>query len=318
MSNGNKNLLNTNPEKRDIIEEKRVRKNVRAKKRRDQEIKRKRNLKLAIFCSIFSIIVILGAAYIIVHCISNKESLRDAGIAAFNEGGYTEAISDFESSIAEKQWFSKKMDQDTRLYLAACYMRIDDYEKALEIYKNVRDNSPSVISKDELERHMNLATALNEVKGGNVNELYINSLKDEYDRGNTSVALYLGTCYEIQGDYENMVKYYDIYSDAYGINTYIAYQESSYYLSQNDNETAQSIVNKGMNASDDLYMDLVLYNDIVLTERQLDYSGALEKATALIEKYPNNETYKKEYDFLYSRVNIDPNPVHTEGDADEN
>ena len=315
MSN-NKNFLSTNPEKRDIIEEKRVRKNVRAKNRRDQEIKRKRNLKLAVFCTIFSIIVILGAAYIIVHCISNKENLRDAGIAAFNEGGYTEAISDFESSLAEQQWFSSKMDQDTRLYLAACYMRIDDYEKANEIYKEVRDNKPTVMKKDELDKHMNLAIALNEVKSGSVNEIYINSLKEEYDKGNTSVSLYLGTCYEILGDYENMIKYYDIYTDAYGMNTYIAYQESSYYLSQNDNETAQSIVNMGINATDDLYIDLVLYNDIILTERQLDYAGALEKATALIEKYPNNETYKREYDFLNSRVNIDPNPVHTEGDAD--
>lgn len=315
MSN-NKNLLSTNPEKRDIIEEKRVRKNVRAKNRRDQEIKRKRNLKLAVFCTIFSIIVILGAAYIIVHCISNKENLRDAGIAAFNEGGYTEAISDFEASLAEQQWFSSKMDQDTRLYLAACYMRIDDYEKANEIYKEVRDNKPTVMKKDELDKHMNLAIALNEVKSGSVNEIYINSLKEEYDKGNTSVSLYLGTCYEILGDYENMIKYYDIYTDAYGMNTYIAYQESSYYLSQNDNETAQSIVNMGINATDDLYIDLVLYNDIILTERQLDYAGALKKATALIEKYPNNETYKREYDFLNSRVNIDPNPVHTEGDAD--
>ncbi len=306
----NRNKLKTDPEKRDLIEEKRVRKGVRAKNRRDLEIKRKRNLKLAIFCSIFSIIVIIGAAYIIVHCISNKESLRDAGIAAFNEGGYTEAISDFESSLAEKQWFSKKMDEDTRLYLAACYMRIDDYEKAFEVYKNIRDNRPSVIKKEDLERYMDLATALNEVKKGSVNEIYINNLKTEYERGNTSVSLYLGTCYEIQGDYENMINYYDIYSDTYGMNTYIAYQESSYYLSVGNDEMAQSIVNKGLNASDDLYMDLVLYNDIVLTERQLDYAGALSKAEALTNNYPNNETYKKEYDFLYSRVNVDSNPVH--------
>ena len=43
---------------------------------------------------------------------------------------------------------------------------------------------------------------------------------------------------------------------------------------------------------------------------------ATRKAESLVNKYPNEESYQKEYDFLYSRVNIDSNAVHTEGDAD--
>ena len=53
-----------------------------------------------------------------------------------------------------------------------------------------------------------------------------------------------------------------------------------------------------------------MYNSIVLSEQKLDYETALEKATELIEEYPNNETYQKEYDFLYSRINVNTEPVH--------
>ena len=86
---------------RETVEKNKIKKNIRDTKAQGRKAKRKRNLKLAIFCTIFSIIVILGSAYVIVHCISNKESLRDAGIAAFKEGNYSEAISDFDASLNE-------------------------------------------------------------------------------------------------------------------------------------------------------------------------------------------------------------------------
>ena len=62
--------------------------------------------------------------------------------------------------------------------------------------------------------------------------------------------------------------------------------------------------------------DKVQFNDCIVSEKQKDFEGALGKVQSLVEKYPNDETYKREYDFLNSRININPEPVHTEGDAD--
>ncbi|SEQ56260.1 TPR repeat-containing protein [Lachnospiraceae bacterium NE2001] len=301
-------------DKRDEIEEKRIKRDINQRREREAQKKKKRNLKLAILCSIFSIIVILGAAFIILHCISDKEELRDNGIAAFNEGKYDEAINNFTASLEQDQWFSDNMDDDTRLYLAACYMRTDSYEEAVGVYEKLRERKLSNISDETLSDMIALANALNDTKNGNILDNNLNKLTDEYDRGNKSIALYLGSYYEQKQDYENMEKYYNDYIANFGVNTYIAYQLSAYYLRQGKLEDAISMVNKGLSAEDDLYKDKVLYNDIIISEKQLDYESALGKAEKLYKDYPNNETYKKEYDFLYSRVNIDTEPVHTEDD----
>lgn len=301
-------------DRRQEIEEKRIKKSIQDRKEREKQIKKKRSMKLAILCSFFSIIVILGAAFIIIHSISDKEELRDHGIAAFNEGNYTEAINDFTASLEQDQWFSNKMDDDTRLYLAASYMRTDSYEDAVLVYEKLKERNFSSISSDSLDDMINLANALNETKNGSALESNYNRLIDEYNRGNKSIALYLGSYYEQKKDYKNMELYYNVYITNFGVNTYVAYQLSSYYLNEDNLDAASTMVTKGLEADDDLYRDMVLFNEIIIYEKQLDYETALAKADKLHTDYPNNETYKKEYDFLNSRVNIDTEPVHKESD----
>ena len=162
MSRDNKDKLQQ-VDQRDKVEEKRIKKSIQDRKEREKQIKKKRNLRLALLCSIFSIIVILGAAFIIIHSISDKEELRDNGIAAFNEGKYDEAISDFTASLEQDQWFSNKMDDDTRLYLAAAYMRTDSYEEASLVYQKLKERNFSSISNDTLDEMISLANALNDI-----------------------------------------------------------------------------------------------------------------------------------------------------------
>lgn len=304
---------------RQTVEKRRLQRDIQRKRERNRQLRRRRNRRIVIICSLFSIIIILTAIFIIVHSISDKSKLRDEGIKAFESGDYQTAIEKFNHSLNNEQWFSSKMDFDTGLYLSACYMRTGDYQKASANYKYMLDNyssSSATVDEDKLTGFKLLADALEESGNGNISESTINQLKKELDDGNTSVSLYLGTCYQQMGEYEEMIKYYNMYIDEYGINTYIAYQLSAYYLDIDDTETASGIVNKGLNAGDDLYLDKVLFNDVIITEKSHDYAGALQKAESLVNKYPNEESYQKEYDFLYSRVNIDSNPVHTEGDAE--
>ena len=305
---------------RESIENRRIERDIRAKRARMRERRRKRNIRVFFCITIFSIIAIITTIIIVAHSISDKKEHRDKAIEAFNKGNYDEALTEIDKSLSYEQLFSAKMDFDTNLYKAACYMRTGEYASASAQYKKMIDeysSSSATIDKEEIVGMQLLADALDQSSRGDINTGTVDELKKEYDAGNKSLSIYLGTCYQQMGEYEEMIKYYDIYTEEYGLNTYIAYQLSAYYLDTGDVETATSIVNKGLNAEDDLYMDKLLYNDIIITERNHDYVGALNKARTLTEDYPNDETYKKEYDFLYSRVNIDTNPVHTEGDADD-
>lgn len=62
-------------------------------------------------------------------------------------------------------------------------------------------------------------------------------------------------------------------------------------------------------------MDLIRFNEIVYYEGMLDFDTAFSKAESLTNDMPENDTYKNEYDFLYTRTHIDETPVHTEGDV---
>ena len=297
---------------REEVEEIKRKRAAKQRKARQRELRRKRNLRLAIICAVFSIIVIIGAAYIIVHSISDKEKLRNAGIKAFNSGSYNEAIDKFNESLSRDMWFSKNMDMDTNLYLGAAYMRNGEYEKAYQVYAKLigSDYNSTDISYVTIQEYANLANTLNSLKSGVITDDEVTSLKTELEHGNKSVNLFLGLCYQQRGEYDEMIKAFNEYESDYGINTYLAYQMSSYYLKSGDLENATAYINKGLSASDSLYLDKLMYNDVVVSEKNKDYSGALEKIKPLAEQYPENEAYQKEYKFLYSRVNVNTEPVN--------
>ena len=304
---------------REIIEENRIKNDIKTTKEKQRQAHKSRNLRLAVMCAVFSIIVIIGTAFIVVHSISDKESLREQGIEAFNAGQFNEAIDLFTESLDRKQWFSVKMDSDTKLYLAAAYMRSGDYFSAYNIYLEFASSSFSTTKypSDRLEDDLRLSKALGDVQSGDISDDTIASVQAELERGNKSANLFLGVCYQQKGQYDKMLDAFSEYVNDYGMNTYVAYQMSSYYIEKGDFDTAVTYINKGLSSGDKLYTDKLMYNDIVLSESKYDYESALQKAEKLIKEYPENETYQKEYTFLYSRINMDPNPVHSETDSEE-
>ena len=304
---------------KDLFEENNIKTDVRSTKAKQRQAHKDRNMHLAVMCAVFSIIVIIGTAFIVVHSISDKEKLRNQGIEAFNGGSYNEAIDLFTESISRQQWFSAKMDEDTKLYLAAAYMRNGEYLNAYNIYLELSSASrrKTGVSEDKLRDYMNLSKALSDIQSGTIDDSVIENVTKELQNGNDSAYLFLGICYQQQGQYDKMLDAFSKYTEKYGINTYVAYQLSSYYISKNDYDTAVTYINKGLSSGDQLYKDKLMYNDIILSEAKYDYATALDKASSLISEYPDNAAYQKEYDFLYSRINMDPEPVHTHTDADE-
>ena len=311
--------MSKKPSDKDIFEENSIRKDVRSTKKKQRQAHKERNLHLAIMCAVFSIIVILGTAFIVVHSISDKEKLRNQGIEAFDSGNYNEAINLFKESLSLEQWFSKAMDEDTKLYLAAAYMRNGEYLNANNLYLEIASssNNKTKVSDDKLRDYQNLSKALSDIQSGNIDDSVIDNVNKEIEAGNDSAYLFLGICYQQRGEYDKMLDAFDKYVDKYGINSYVAYQLSSYYISKEDYDNAVTYINKGLASSDKLYIDKLMFNDIVLSEAKYDYASALDKATKLVNEFPDNAAYQKEYSFLYSRIHMNTDPVHSESDADE-
>ena len=88
---------------RETIEENRILRKQKEKKEERKKERRKRYLKLGIICSVYSIILILGSAYVVLHLISDKKELREKGIEAYNNGFYVEAEADFIDSINDPE-----------------------------------------------------------------------------------------------------------------------------------------------------------------------------------------------------------------------
>ena len=299
---------------RETVEQNRIKRDIREKKERARIAKRKRAIRLSILAAVFSIFVIIGTILIVANCISDKEELREAGIAAYTEGNFEEAERNLIASIGEKQWFTEKMDDDSRLYLASCYMKTGEYLMAIDQYNTLLINKSSVESEEKLKSYISYANALELSEDNKIDENTVKVLKDEIDNGNKSVSIILAGYYQTLGYYDDMLTYLNIYKDNYGTNTYIAYQLSTYYLMNDDMDAAVAAINEGLNADDDYYLDKVLFNDVVVAERNLDYQGAFNKISDLVAKYPDNETFRKEFDFLNSRINYNVEPVNSSGE----
>lgn len=275
-----------------------------------QKIKRrKRRKKLAVNYTIFTLIVAAFMFFILNNMISDKEELRKKGIDAYNNGNYSEAIEAFTASLNEEQWFTKNMDLDTRIYLGDCYLQLNQYGDAQAVYIELKSLNHGNYNEEYIDSLVGAASAMVDMENGNYDSAAA-YLTEAVNEGNTWMNLYLGACYEKQGDYGHMMACYHDYLLSYPMNTYIAYQISTYYLNAEDYSSAKDYIDKGLSAGDTAYLSFVKYNEIVYYEQILDYTTAFAKAKEYINAYPDNEAGRKEYDFLYTRINIDPEPVH--------
>ena len=303
-------------EEKKRIKQEQVRQSIRDMKMKQKKERRGRLIFLGIMTAIFTIAVIYGVLFFIMHTTSDKDEYRQKGIEAFNSGDYEGAQANFDKALAEKQWFTTDLDNDIKMYKAACFIRTSQFDEASAIYKDLYAKHIDNYSGEELSSLISLTDSLSRIMDGST-EVDLTYIQNEIDKGNKSLYIYLGAYYLNKGDKDAMADAYDKYLDSYGMNTYIAYQMSTYYLSKNNLADAESYISRGLTCDDKSYVDLVRFNEVVLCEKNLDYQGAFEKMEVLLNDYPENEKFQKEYDFLYTRVNYDSTPVHTEGDAEE-
>ena len=74
------------------------------------------------------------------------------------------------------------------------------------------------------------------------------------------------------------------------------------YLYTGEYQKALQQIHEGLQTSDKTVAEELLFNEILVYERQHDFATALDKIVAFLESYPGNETARREYVFLQSRM----------------
>lgn len=123
------------------------------------------------------------------------------------------------------------------------------------------------------------------------------------DKGSTEATLILGMVYMAQGDTSNARSFYQQYIDADGDDPAKGYNGLALCdISDGDYDSALQNISQGLgDATSDEMRDL-LFNEIVVYEKKLDFSTALSKAQEYVQTFKDDDTAAKELTFLQSRV----------------
>lgn len=123
------------------------------------------------------------------------------------------------------------------------------------------------------------------------------------EKGSTEAALILGMVYMTQGDTANARSFYQQYIDADGEDPAKGYNGLALCdIADGDYDSALQNISQGLgDATSDEMRDL-LFNEIVVYEKKLDFSTALSKAQEYVQTFKDDEAAAKELTFLQSRV----------------
>ena len=127
-------------------------------------------------------------------------------------------------------------------------------------------------------------------------------LKHAIDGDNTEALVLLGMVYMDKGDSANAKAMFQQYvsqaeNGAKGFNGLALCD-----IEDGDYDSALSDIESGIHVAGAEDMQSLLFNEIVVYEKKLDFQTALQKAQEYLELYPEDKTVKKELAFLKTRV----------------
>ncbi len=259
----------------------------------------------------FIVIIILTLVFGCILSFTKKKMYRDNGIEYYNIGEYEAAIEEFDKALDCKQIFSDKIDVDICLYKADCYLKTENYLLANKTYKYIINNfSEKYYDIEQVEFLAELSYKLNEYKLGSY-DLALNTLIEAVDKGYYEISLYVADCYEQKLDYANMLKYYDIYAEEFGLNSYLCYKYANYYISvDRQYKNALNYIDTGIGLEDKEYLQYLYYGEILCYEEMDNYEHAFNLAKQYISNYPNDLYGKDKYAYLKTRVEINEVPLN--------
>ena len=166
--------------------------------------RRRINYPLIFGVVLLACMAVLLIAYAISAIVSQKDEYYDKGVTYYESGSYQEAITSFNSALNENQLFSRKKDQNIRLYMADSYLKSAQYAEAAATYKELTDSAYSGSNVNDLKE---LADALGDFSNGNYGGALDVLLKEAETY--PELYMYIGTCYAVTDDSENMFASYE-------------------------------------------------------------------------------------------------------------
>ena len=130
----------------------------------------------------------------------------------------------------------------------------------------------------------------------------LSELTQAADGGNTEALLLQGMVYMAQKDTTSARQQFQAYvlKEEKGAKGYNGLALCD--IEDGDYDSALANITTGLSSADDETLQSLLFNEMVVYEKKLDFTTALQKAEEYLEMYPDDKTAKKERAFLRSRV----------------
>ncbi|MCM1266582.1 MAG: tetratricopeptide repeat protein [Bacteroidales bacterium] len=209
------------------------------------------------------------------------------GCVKLSEGDFESAQLDFDTAVAKEP---QNYDQMIRIYMV---LEEYGYKEAGQIYlENAMKENERSISDYDMGRicyYMgNYENARN----------FLERLKTTTDYG---AALYLGRTYEALGDYNYAASIYAGYAEYDQTKAEIYNQLGLCRMRMGEYESALTAFQTAMNIENNEMMQTLKFNEIITYEYMRDFKTAAALMNSYLKSYPDDETAKREYQFLQTR-----------------
>ena len=202
-------------------------------------------------------------------------------------GDYSGAMDDFDQAVAMSP---ANYDRLIEIYEVLTYFGHrevgEDYLR-VALSKGGKQLSKFVVGKIYyyMGEYQNAYIALEEARADNIPESY----------------LYLGKAYEATGDYNYAINVYNSYLSKYEATGEIYNQLGLCEMAKGEYQKAMEAFQAGIRLQNNTLLQTLSFNEIVACEYLGKYDEARELLEIYLERYPDDEQAKREYDFLSTR-----------------
>ena len=209
------------------------------------------------------------------------------GCVKLSQGDFEGAQADFSEAVA-----LDKTDYDQMIRI---YMALEEYgykDAGMGYLQNALMENEKSISDYDMGRICYYMGDYENARN------YLTKLKTTTDYG---AALYLGRTYEALGDYNYASDIYAAYTENDQSKAEIYNQLGLCRMKMEEYELALEAFKAAMNIEDNGMMQTLKFNEIVTYEYMRDYKTAAALMNSYLRSYPDDETAKREYEFLQTR-----------------
>jgi len=209
------------------------------------------------------------------------------GCVKLAEGNFDAAQADFDAAITQEP---KNYDRMIRIYMV-----LEEYgyrEAGLVYLQNAMQENEKSISDYDMGR---ICYYMGDYENA---RSFLERLKTTTDYG---AALYLGRTYEALGDYNYAASIYAGYTEYDQTKAEIYNQLGLCRMQLKEYDAALLAFQTAMNIEGNDMMQTLKFNEVITYEYMGDYKTAAALMNSYLRSYPDDETAKREYEFLQTR-----------------